>query len=225
MKERAVIFDMFGVLCCPTSPEYRIIEEYGLDPKIHDRLQRAVCGYKFSGDWEPYISGIIKVSEIQETWENRARVKEICISEFEKGLRSVPAEAKDALGCLKEEGYALGLVSNAYPPSRDIIEDNELSGFFKGDAIILSYEAGMTKQNPEIFRLCLERLGVPADSAVMVGDSLKTDILASKVATDGKIGGILLSAKPIADASETGCIVVPSLADVPDAVRRYFSDG
>jgi len=66
MKVRAVIFDMFGVLCCTTSPELCIIKEYGLDPNIHDCMQRAVCGYRFTGDWDAYIHQIIEAAEIDD---------------------------------------------------------------------------------------------------------------------------------------------------------------
>lgn len=224
MNRKGVMFDMFGVLCCPTSPEQRIIEEYGLDPGIHDRLQRAVCGYKFNGNWESYISNIIDASGIEKTVKNATRIKGLCFSEYDKGLRSVPAEAKDVLGRLKGEGYALGLVSNAYPPSRNIIEENGLLEFFDDGAVIFSYEVGMTKQNPEIFRLCLERLDVPAEDAVMIGDSFKSDILAASAATNGEMGGILLSKKPTAEATKSGCIIISSLDKVPEAVRKYFEN-
>jgi len=222
MKGRAVVFDMFGVLCSPTSPENEIIEEYRLDPNIYDRLQRAVCGYRFTGDWDAYVHQIIEAAGIEDNHTNDAAIRRILGEEFEKGYGTVRAEAKDVLAGLKGEGYRLGLLSNAYPPCRRIIEDRRLIDYFERGAAIFSYEVGMTKQDPGIFRLCLRRLGAKAPNAVMVGDSLKSDILGASEATNGEMGGILLSENPSPEAVKSGCAIVSSLAEVPVAVRRYF---
>jgi putative hydrolase of the HAD superfamily len=50
------------------------------------------------------------------------------------------------------------------------------------DALVVSEEAGMSKPDPRIFHLALDRLGVPADSAVMVGDSWPADIVGARAA-------------------------------------------
>lgn len=44
------------------------------------------------------------------------------------------------------------------------------------DALVVSEEAGVSKPDPAIFQLALERVGVSADEAVMVGDSWVNDI-------------------------------------------------
>jgi HAD superfamily hydrolase (TIGR01509 family) len=43
------------------------------------------------------------------------------------------------------------------------------------DEVVLSYEVGAVKPNREIFETALERLGVPADATLMVGDSEEAD--------------------------------------------------
>ena len=51
----------------------------------------------------------------------------------------------------------------------------DLAGYF--DAIVISSEVGATKPRPEIFDIAFEQLGAPAkDTAVMIGDSLTSDI-------------------------------------------------
>lgn len=218
MALKAVIFDLFGVLTCTTSPENRIIKEFKLDPKIHPALQRAVCGQKFAS-WKKYLDKVIEAAGIENSQSNRVVVRGFVDSEVERGLKNVFPKARKVLRGLKVKGYVLGFVSNAYPGCRRILEENELLSFFKKEAVIFSYEVGMTKQDPEIFRACLRRLGVPAEKAVMVGDSLKSDIMMSRVATKGKMRGILISARPSAEAKKAGCIVVSSLAKVPKAVN------
>ncbi len=50
------------------------------------------------------------------------------------------------------------------------------------DAVVISEEAGVTKPDPRIFRLALERLGRPADETVMIGDAWDTDIAGARAA-------------------------------------------
>ena len=50
------------------------------------------------------------------------------------------------------------------------------------DTVVISEEAGVTKPDPRIFRLALERLGRPADETVMIGDAWDTDIAGARAA-------------------------------------------
>jgi putative hydrolase of the HAD superfamily len=50
------------------------------------------------------------------------------------------------------------------------------------DALVVSEEVGVSKPDPRIFRIALERLGSAADDAVMVGDSWVTDIEGARAA-------------------------------------------
>ena len=44
------------------------------------------------------------------------------------------------------------------------------------DVVVVSGDEGMSKPDPRIFQIALDRLGVTAPQAVMVGDSWATDI-------------------------------------------------
>jgi HAD superfamily hydrolase (TIGR01549 family) len=50
------------------------------------------------------------------------------------------------------------------------------------DAIVISEEAGASKPDGKIFRLALERIGVGAEEAVMIGDAWRADIEGSRSA-------------------------------------------
>ncbi len=50
------------------------------------------------------------------------------------------------------------------------------------DAVVISEEAGVTKPDPRIFEIALERLGCPASEAVMVGNAWDTDVLGARAA-------------------------------------------
>jgi putative hydrolase of the HAD superfamily len=48
------------------------------------------------------------------------------------------------------------------------------------DALVVSEEAGAIKPDPAIFHVALERLGVTAPEAVMIGDSWSADIVGAR---------------------------------------------
>jgi len=73
---------------------------------------------------------------------------------------------------------------------------------------IISEEVGINKPQPEIFRIALERNGVRADEAVMIGDSYTSDIAGAKAAG---IDQIWLHEGP---AEETATYIVSKLSDV-----------
>jgi YjjG family noncanonical pyrimidine nucleotidase len=70
----------------------------------------------------------------------------------------------------------IGIVSNnLLEEQRDKLEYCGLARFV--DALIVSEEAGVSKPDPDIFRLALDRLGVRPQETVMVGDSWAADIV------------------------------------------------
>jgi HAD superfamily hydrolase (TIGR01549 family) len=222
-KTKAVIFDMFGTLVGATSPEQEIIGKFRLPSKKHDGLQRVVCGVNFykdcKADLESYFALVLEESGLEINPINLKMLRGIYSAEFAKAIPF--PETNQILEQLKQQGFKIGLVSNAYPPGRKlVIQERGLAGFFEDS--LLSYEFGMTKQNPEIYLLALDRLGVDPKNAIMVGDSYKSDILASKQATKEQIGGILLDPTKNPKYSADRLIVVPDIAGVPKAVREYF---
>ena len=77
----------------------------------------------------------------------------------------------DAFG----ESYSMALVTNGAPDlQHEKIEKSGIGKYFK--EIMISGEVGFGKPDPRIFRLVLDRLGVPAQEAVMIGNSLSSDI-------------------------------------------------
>lgn len=48
------------------------------------------------------------------------------------------------------------------------------------DVLVVSEEAGVSKPEPEIFQIALDALQVPAEHAVMVGDSWEADVVGAQ---------------------------------------------
>ena len=51
------------------------------------------------------------------------------------------------------------------------------------DGLFISEDMGVTKPDPAFFDLCLERIGEPRSSCIMIGDSLSSDMLGAKNAS------------------------------------------
>lgn len=84
------------------------------------------------------------------------------------------AGAKPVLEALSGQ-YPLMLVSNFYGNIDEVLRDLGIRHFFKG--IIESAVVGIRKPNPTLFRLGVDALELPAEQVLVVGDSLKKDIL------------------------------------------------
>jgi putative hydrolase of the HAD superfamily len=91
--------------------------------------------------------------------------------------RQLAATTHALLESLGERGLRLALVSNAIDPPdllhRDLAEFGVAQRL---DVAVFSSEVGRRKPDPAIFRYALERLEVDARDALMVGDTLETDI-------------------------------------------------
>jgi putative hydrolase of the HAD superfamily len=80
---------------------------------------------------------------------------------------------------LAEMGLKLGVVSNGMVLSQYAkLEAIGIRSLFS--AILISEEVGIKKPDPRIFRMALERLGVPANEAVFVGDHPMLDAAAAR---------------------------------------------
>ena len=72
----------------------------------------------------------------------------------------------------REAGGRLGMLSNGVPEIvARIRSDRDLSALF--DAVVISYEVQLAKPEPEIYRITLDRLGVPPGAALFVDDRLE----------------------------------------------------
>lgn len=89
-------------------------------------------------------------------------------------------EVEDTLSDLRSF-CRLALVTNGAPDlQREKIGGADLAPHF--DAIVVSGEVGFGKPDPRIFSLTLDQLSVSPGAAVMVGDSLRRDVVGAQQA-------------------------------------------
>ena len=87
-------------------------------------------------------------------------------------------EASEVLNRLQQQ-YQLGLITNGAPDiQRDKLTRSGLGTSF--EVVVISGEVGVGKPDPGIFREALDRAGVSADAAVMIGNILDHDVAGAK---------------------------------------------
>ncbi len=119
--------------------------------------------------------------------------------------------------------YRLAICSN-FSDARtalDLLEEARLLRHF--DATVISEEVGWRKPRPEIFRACLERLGVGPDETLHVGDRLREDVAGASELGVRTAWLTRRVADPAAALREhvgpAPTLVLRDLAELPEAVR------
>ena len=125
--------------------------------------------------------------------------------------RSSIEEARPVLELLSQH-YPMMLVSNFYGNVDSVLRDFDLRRYFRG--VIESAVVGVRKPNPVIFKLGVDVLELPADEVLVIGDSLKKDIIPAE-----SLGCQVLWLKgkgwtPDEDAQTHPC-TIKTLAEIP----------
>lgn len=122
-------------------------------------------------------------------------------AESDPSLNSFAVDVGDLLVGLTSSGVRVGVVSDIHLDLRPVFAQHSVGdGRTWADLIdvwALSYELGVAKPDPAIFRFALDRLGLPAREVLMVGD---------RGAWDGAAAAIGITT-----------LVVPPLTTVGDA--------
>lgn len=154
---KALIFDCFGVL---TTDTWRAFCD-SLPPDADVGKARELN--------KQYDAGLITKQEFvdqvyEATGQHPRQIEEMLSNEIAKNSILI-----DYIRELKSRDYLIGLLSNvATPWITDTFLSPEEQEIF--DAMIFSYEVGMTKPDPRIFMLVCERLRVGPHEAVMIDD-------------------------------------------------------
>ena len=93
------------------------------------------------------------------------------------------------IGALRPR-VSTGLLSNAWSGARDMFV-NRFACYRYVDSVVISAEEGVAKPDPEIYRICLRRMGVAADETVFVDDFARNIEAANRLG----MRGILFSSR------------------------------
>lgn len=123
--------------------------------------------------------------------------------------------AREALDALAAR-FTLGMITNGIPDVQRIkIDRAGLAPWFRH--ITVSGEIGVGKPDPAIFRQTLAAIGAEPAEAIMVGDNPVADI---RGAQEAGIRGVWLSHGRAWAGDDVPWLTVPSLAELPDALRQ-----
>jgi putative hydrolase of the HAD superfamily len=184
---RAVIFDFGGTLAKTSTPwdtvsnriaerlEYEDIKvdpvdlEEAINETIEYRYQQHQLGLEL--DSYQFFNHALEKHGHSVPVDITDELEQMVYEEGHAGF----VENLDELLMILSEEYMLALLSNSWLEApRQTLRDHGYGRWFK--ALICSYDIGIPKPDPRIFRHTIDILGVHASEAVMVGDSLEADI-------------------------------------------------
>lgn len=170
MKFRAVGFDYGGVIAGITGPEFerRASRLLNVDIQIFKDTY-----FKFN---HLLNNNIISTEDFWKklTAELERENKYEALMDFIKNLPTHEINKKilELSDKLKSNGYKTGLLSNNTIEAANKINGLKLTDHF--DAVVVSAEIGVSKPDPKIFEIFIERLGIEAKELVYVDDTEKS---------------------------------------------------
>jgi putative hydrolase of the HAD superfamily len=182
---KAIISDFIGVLTTPIAGVFtQFQEEIGIPPEaLRDALQRSAqrsgnnplfeleCGRMSEGEFLVALE-----QELHEEFGRHVSMR--AFTEHYWSSLSHNEEFVSFLRCARETGYRLALLTNNVqewePRWRPKWPIDELF-----ETVVDSGFVGMRKPDPEIYRLTLRRLELPADVCVFI-DDLEHNVVAAR---------------------------------------------
>ena len=184
-EERAVIFDMYETLITLYRAPLYFGSQIAADAGIPED--------QFLGPWRQAegdrTTGKITLEElIEKILREYNRYSEEMlhyivakrIQSREEAFAHLDPGILPLLNALKDRGIRIGLISNCYSEEAAVIRKSILYPYF--DGVCMSYEEGVQKPDPEIFRRCLDRLQVSPWECLYVGDGGSHELEAAKKA-------------------------------------------
>jgi HAD superfamily hydrolase (TIGR01509 family) len=184
-RVRAILFDFGGTLDGPGEPWIRRFEaaygESGID--VSPERMAEVVGYATR---EAYHAPRVASFDLRATIEfhvnhqfarlgieNRAAADRI-VAHFVARTSAALASSSEFLRRLRYR-FGLGVVSNFYGNVARILNDCGIAPLLS--VIVDSNVAGVSKPDPRIFELAVDRLRVRPSETLHVGDSLERDVI------------------------------------------------
>lgn len=192
---RAVVFDIYGTLLIAPAggvkpdpdadPELRrIILKWGCSPPaspssaIHAAVLRHHAAAREHGNHHPEV-------DLRKLWrevlllDEGTSTQELVEAIEEAWHPAIPMPgATEAVGYLSAAGVSLGLLSNAQCNTLGSL--GELRDFFAPELTILSFQQGIAKPSPNLFRMLADRLagrGIAPHETLYIGNDPLQDIL------------------------------------------------
>lgn len=182
---KAVIFDMFETLVTLFTGRTYFSENIAADVGIDIEL--------FRKEWhtteKDRTTGKYTLDEGLELTLRRLGIftqekLELALSRRHAALNdtfsAIPKESVQLLKELKARGIKIGLMTNTFSDERNFIRSCELFPYF--DIALISYEQGICKPDPQMYRMMTEQLGVTPEECLFVGDGGSRELYGAREA-------------------------------------------
>ena len=172
-KPRALLFDAGDILYFRPERDQKFqtfLKEFGLAKKkipaseMETLKEKAFHGSITQEQFREAVLRLYGVDAPEQIERGKQAMQEDDNNiQFFKGVR-------ETLIALKENGYMLGIITDTANPLHVKLKWFEKGGFVHvWDSIISSYDLGIQKPAPEMYRAALQQLGLSANQAVFVG--------------------------------------------------------
>jgi len=155
----------------------RIRLAYHLADKLFMREYPGVLGREVQTFYPWYIGWLNHSLGLSFDLDKQCRFLRESHGKPERTWKAFP-EAARVLRELRNRSFGVGLISNWDSSARAVLESAGLLNLL--DPIVVSSEVGVSKPDPEIFRIALERAGVRAEECLYVGDNYYDDVVGSR---------------------------------------------
>src|SRR5262245_44832785 len=180
------------------------------EPRAKRRLDaaRVVGGTNDASRGWLYFDLILEEARVEASSATGAALTELHDYHSRENLwEYVPPEVPHVLAALRERGLQLVVVSNANGRLRDVLRRLAIDRYFH--VILDSFEEGVEKPDPRLFRIALEKSGAEASTTIHVGDLYEIDVVGARSAG---IRGVLLDEGGLYEDAD--CPRVRSLEDL-----------
>lgn len=181
---KGVIFDLFHTLTAPESEWSELpstCEMLGIDRRAWDRILLESSRWRLVGEVRDPHAIVSRLARLVVPDIDEARIREVLemrLRRFSDIFERIPATSAATLDRLRRAGLKVALLSNADALEIAAFSRSCLARRF--DVEVFSCDAGCAKPEPEIYALCLERLGLAADQCVFVGDGGSDELRGAK---------------------------------------------
>jgi HAD superfamily hydrolase (TIGR01509 family) len=135
---------------------------------------------------------------------------------FVRAAERVLRRNRKALEVLHHAGYRLGVVSNFYGNVETLCREFGYNTYMK--VFVDSALVGVSKPDPAIYTLALEKLQLPANQVTMVGDNFDRDIVPAK-GLGMRTAWLIGDQKRVCPDSSKVDITLRSLEELPERLK------
>lgn len=175
-----VVFDFGGVIAQTNTTKMTdfLINSFGINKEELSNAFRALQSFVSSGGsekqfWEHYA--ISRKISLPHDWFEQFTTN------IKESITAIP-ESLVIVKTLQDQGYQTAMLSDVTQYQADIIRKMGYYDLF--NPVLLSYAIGIKKPNPEIFKILLKELQLPASHVLFIDDKIENVEAAKNLVID-----------------------------------------